>query len=574
MPELIIGSFRAPSGKGTVANVSCSSTWQKSDRVDINIAADITDGKIVNCSVAVEHGLIRNIDVRTSVVNYGDFLSLDSLTTTRNLGVYAFDGITKTTVSNDLLHADNSEKLNYRNILPTHDAGTAFYFNAVHVFDEKPNPPSDYKYYPTSDFSFNDELTGFTSDFVNPIDFDKLITPLSPIGFTSSLPWSTTKKVDIPKRLSYGYGLNDFLVGGSTESNYPVDEDAITPPPTEPTPTPEVITIVNTVTVVALPNREPLLFSNVRLSKDIDSFSWDCSLTLLDKPSYNLVKPSATETKDIEVSINGTIWQFFIGKTRKSKQFGSTTYIATGYSHSAKLQSPYAATNNYSNNSSALASQLVDDILSGTGFTSNWAMPVNWPVAVNGFNYQNKSPIDAIAQIASSAGAVISPDLVNKTITIKPWSYDSAWLWGDLFALPVLDEALCYELNEQFNPKEQANAIYVSGGAQGVLLKGKLPGTAGDVLLQTVTDELITDTSVASERARIQLSKSGNKEDVPITTFVDSETSLLMTGEMVTINMMDEANWNGMVTSLSIAVEGAGVSVFQTLNVLRHYQQG
>ena len=364
-------------------------------------------------------------------------------------------------------------------------------------------------------------------------------------------------------------------MGGGTQSNYPIDPDAVSPDDGG-TYTPndsKVITILNTVTVVSLPARTPLLFGNVRLSKHIDSFSWDCSLTILNKDSYDLIKPSATETKNIEVTINGTVWEFFIGKTRKVKQFGSTTYVATGYSYSAKLQAPYAATNNYSNTSSALASQLVDDILLGTGFTASWSMPVNWPVSANGFSYQNKSPIDAIAQIASAAGAVIEPDLVTKTLTIKPWSANSAWQWQGLIGLPVIEEALCFDLTEQYTPQDQANAVYVSGDVNGVLLKGKLPGSAGDKLLPTVTDSLITDTAVASERARIELSKSGHKENVPITTFVDSAESLLMTGDMVTISMSDEASWNGLINSVSIAVENSGVSVNQQLNVIRHYEQ-
>ena len=390
------------------------------------------------------------------------------------------------------------------------------------------------------------------------------------------MPWKRTQQADIGKKLTYGYSVNNFLVGGSTESNYPIDEDAVdedsggtyTPGPTETT---RIITIVNTVTATVLPNRTPLLFSSIKLSKHIDSFSWTCSINVMDDNSHNLIKPSAIETKDIEVTINGTVWQFFIGKTTKIKQFGETGYTATGYSHIAKLQAPYAALNNFSNTSGALASQLVDEILLPTGFTNNWAMPVNWPIAINGFSYQGKSPIDAVAQIASAAGAIIVPHLENKSMTIQPYCSDSAWQWDSATNLPIISESLCYELDEQYTPQDQANAVYVSGNENGVLLKGLLPGSAGDKLLATITDDLITDTSVATERARIELSKAGHKEDVPVTTFLDNATPLYMPGSLVAINMSDEPNWNGLVTNLNISVENAGVAVYQTLNVSRHY---
>lgn len=557
MPELIIGSFSAPSGKGTASNINLSTAWGKSEIVDVNVNASVENGVSVNCVVSINHGRTTLVDVSTLFITDGELTKLHAVINTKNLGVYSLDVGISTQTPNDFQAIDSSDAINYCNLLPHHDISNSLPYYAVHVFDEK---------------------TGFTSNFVKPIDYDKLVTPLSPVGFTSSFPWARTKKIDIQKALTYGYSVNDFLVGGSTISNYPADSDAVDngnggtyTPPTIPTTNDKVITIVNTVSVVALPNREPLLFSNIRLSKHIDSFSWDCSLTVLDKPSYNLIKPSAIATQDIEITINGTVWQFFIGKTRKVKQFGSVAYVANGYSHSAKLQAPYAATNNYSNSSGALASQLVNDILLGTGFTLSWSMPVNWPVAAQGFSYQNKSPIDAIAQIASASGAVIEPDLADKTLTIKPWSAESAWNWKNLIGLPVIDEALCFELTEQYTPQDQANAIYVTGYENGAILKGKLPGTAGDKLLPTVNDALITDTSIASERARIELSKSGHKENVPITTFVDSSEPLKMPGDMVTINMSDEANWNGLINNVSISVENSGVEVNQQLNVIRHY---
>lgn len=577
MPELIIGCFSAPSGKGTALQVNTPTQWGKADQVDINVKSHINNGEVVNCTVTTVHSKNTVVDTTTKTARQSTLLATQSTVTTKNLGVYSYDVIASINTPNDLQHIDSITKLGYSNILPKRDVSSQHNYYGVHKLSEKPKPPGDYKYLPNTNFEFDNTLIGFTADFIEPLDFDKLTTPLSPVGLSNSFPWSRTKTKDTQKSLTYGYGINNFLVGGGTQSNYPIDPDAVDPEDGgsyEPEPNEhKVITIVNTVTVVKLPERTPLLFSNVTLSKHIDSFSWDCSVTLLNKSSYDLIKPSATETQTIEITVNGTVWEFFIGKTRKVKQFGNITYVATGYSHSAKLQEPYAATNNYSNTSGALASQLIDNVLSGTGYTSIWSMPVNWPVATNGFTYQNKSPIDAVAQIASAAGAVIEPDLVSKTITIKPWATTSAWQWQDLIDLPVIDEALSFDLTEQYTPQDQANAVYVSGNNNGVLLKGKLSGTAGDKLLPTVTDSLITDTAVATERARIELSKSGHKENVPITTFIDSEETLLMPGDMVTINMSDEPNWNGLINNISINVNNAGVEVNQQLSVIRHYEK-
>jgi hypothetical protein len=210
-------------------------------------------------------------------------------------------------------------------------------------------------------------------------------------------------------------------------------------------------------------------------------------------------------------------------------------------------------------------------LITSYGFTSVWDLTPSWTLAPNQFSVQNKSPIDAVATVANSIGAIIEPDLLTKTITIKPWCENNPWQWDNLTGLPEVDANLSYQVSEDYSPQAQANAIYVTGQENGVATKCVINGTAGDVLLPSVSDPLITDTIAAGERGRIELSKSGHKENVPLTSFIDENETLLMPGNMITINNTQAQPWNGMVTETSISVSNQGVEVYQTLSVLRHY---
>ena len=394
--------------------------------------------------------------------------------------------------------------------------------------------------------------------------------PLTTIEQTTKTPWNGLGElIRLNKKINYGYSVNKFLVGGGSRVIYPVDEEALDPPdPNEPI---KVIKIVNDVSIVTLPARTALNFDSINLGRQIDSFAWSADITLLDQASFDLVKPTASTTVEIEISINGTVWNMFVSRGSKAQQFGSESFTVKAFSKSALLQDVYTGKISVTNNSASTPATLINDLITSYGFTSVWDLIPSWTIPQYQFSVQNKSPIEAVATIANSIGAVIEPDLLTNTITIKPWCETNPWQWNGLTGLPSIDANLSYQVSEDYSPQAQANAIYVTGQENGVATKCVISGTAGDVLLPSVSDKLITDTIAAQERGRIELAKSGHKENVPLTTYIDEAETLLMPGDMITVNNVQATAWNGMVTETSITVANEGLEVYQTLTVLRHY---
>lgn len=557
--------------KGSVTDVKTKNHWGVASTADAITNVPVESFNIfeqLNIPTRLINQVLSTSSATLALVVGNKLVDTDTTYSTFSSGLFAKD-ISLTFDKPNYLHStDTSYNTLYVNLLPAIDNAWQFGFRSVNRFFNKPIPPADNKYLPSTDFSITDELIGFTGNFDQPLDFDKVKTVLSPIDSASSKPWDRTRKADALKAYKYGYSINKFIVGGGSRVIYPVDEDAVTPKPDEPI---KVIKIVNDVSIVTLPGRTPLNFDRIQLARQIDSFAWQADITLLDQGSFDLVKPSPSATVEIEISINGTTWVMFVAKGSKSQSFGEQSFTVKSFSKSALLQDLYAGKISFTNSSSSTPSSLINDLITSYGFTSNWDLTPNWTIAQNQFSVQNKSPIEAVATIADSIGAVIVPDLITNTISIKPWCEFNPWTWSGLTGLPEVDANLSYNVSEDYSPQAQANAIYVTGQENGVVAKCVINGTAGGVLLPSVSDKLITDTVAAGERGRIELAKSGHKENVPITSFIDENETLLMPGNMITINNTQAQPWNGMVTETSISVANQGLEVYQTLSVLRHY---
>ncbi len=572
MTEQVTSHFATRAGIARDINVINKAGWDEPEHIVKEITLPAVKSKNnINGQVKVDYSRLKT--------NNGLFLSFtdsfDRFVATFNevvLATHPQDSVCTLINANDFDKLITINKLRFVDVLPYVDVKFELDHNLVNLLKDKPQKPLDYKYLPSSNFNINDELMGFTSHFSEPFDFDKLKTPLSPVGSPTTTVWNANGDlVTFRKTINYGYSVNKFFVGGGPRVIYPIDEEALEPPPNTNTPI-KVIKIVNDVSIVVLPARTPLAFGSIQVSRQIDSFAWSCDITLLDQYSYDLVKPTVSNTVDIEVNINGTIWNLFVSKGSKQQVFGDQRFTIKAFSYSALLQSVYAGTNSFTNGSPSTPLALIDSLIGVYGFTATWGSLPSWTVAQHDFSYQNKSPIEGVSSIASSIGAVVYPHLTDKQIIIKPWCETSPWLWSGLVGLPELDANLSYEVSQDYSPQTPSNGIYVTGQENGVAVKCVITGTAGNVLLPSVSDKLLTDTAAAKERGRIELAKSGHKEVVPITTYIDENETLLMPGDMVKVNNVEVGSWNGLVTQTTITVDNSGLEVYQTLNVIRHYE--
>lgn len=347
----------------------------------------------------------------------------------------------------------------------------------------------------------------------------------------------------------------------------PVDPD---PDPTDPPVVEKVVHIMNIVNLVSLPDLTPIAFSQATLSRDIDSYAWTLNASLMSQASVDLISPRGGAIKEIRLTINGDVWEFFVSKISETERFANKTWTVVAYSKTKLLSSPYSVQKTHTETSGSTAAQIATNELFGSGFTLNWSA-VDWSIPANVFSYSAKAPIASVLSLTNAIGAVIAPHPANKELTVKPRFTHSAWHWDTATEDRTIPRALFSEMSEEYQPQIKYNAVYVAGQEYGALVKVKQLGTAGDSLLPDIVDNLLTDAIANTERGRIELSKSGHKE-VFSGRIYDQATGFVDIGELIKIVAGDGSSWKGVATANSIAISKMGAVVYQNLSILRHYE--
>jgi hypothetical protein len=293
--------------------------------------------------------------------------------------------------------------------------------------------------------------------------------------------------------------------------------------------------VLNTISVLKLPERVAVAVSDVSLSLDIDSWAWKFTAKVLGQSSIDLIKPSVSGAVEIEVTINGYIWVFVVEQYSLDKSMSISSGTATpqishtvsGRSKTAYLADPYKIPISYEEAAVRTAQQLAEAEVTGDGWTVNWNTVV-WTVPAGAYYYTDKTPIQAVRMIADSVGAVILPDRSADQITINPRYRDSSWGWGTATPSASLTLDVVKRLASRWNPKPDIDGVYVSGEAQGVSCFIRRQGTAGANLATEVVDRLITHQDAGRERGRNIISDRGNQE------VFDIELPLMPSGTQLT----------------------------------------
>jgi hypothetical protein len=319
------------------------------------------------------------------------------------------------------------------------------------------------------------------------------------------------------------------------------------------------------------------------LKLDATSYAWTLDATI-PLAKLALVNPMTNDDPvSVTVNINGYDWRFIIEGFTDNRKFGGTGCKIRGRSLSALLGAPYAPKTTLTSNLTQNASQLADGLMP-TGWTCTWSTQ-DWLVPAGMFTYADLAPIDALAQLANAVGAIIVPDPMDQILTVQPMYPTSPWAWDSATPYADIPSSFIVQLDGQWagNFKTSYNGVYVSGQNSGVVGLVKLTGSAGDLLLPTVTDGLLCVQAANVERGRIELAKASKQKSETFRTLllppggsgnpgVFPITSLLKITEPTE---WASSFWLGMATSIQIdAVKSAAAnsaqSVRQTIEIDRH----
>lgn len=317
-------------------------------------------------------------------------------------------------------------------------------------------------------------------------------------------------------------------------------------------------------------DNQAIEISRVTATADEDSYAWRFDFTVVGRTSYDYLK--AYEPMELELTINDYTWTFFLVDIKASNKFGSNSYSATGVGYPAYLSDAYSDRTSYKEATAKTVEQLANYEIAGTDWTLTWDT-ANWLVPMNTWSYQDKSPIENLAEIAKATGSIIIPDRELKVLTMKkkfpaaPWNFSSEIADIVLPVAPIISQD--YTLKKGAN----YNAVYATGTtSDGIIGYVKKSGTAGDIMPSSpLTHPLITHVDGARAYGEKFIYESLDHYEYSMTLpLIATDVTLMETGSLLKVN--ETTPWKGLITGVQVSVSlgDRAVSVRQNISIDRY----
>ncbi|AWY02819.1 hypothetical protein [Alteromonas phage JH01] len=381
-----------------------------------------------------------------------------------------------------------------------------------------------------------------------------------------------TESLDYVQTVRWGYSLNKFVVGGVTTVPSTPEEDVVEPPDGEIIEhiDYEVYRVVNSVLITETATGQSVTFDSFSIQTDIESFAWTVQFDVLDKTSFDLIRPLGRSLKTVDIQINDETYTLVVAKGSIVRKHGEVAYRCSGWSRTKLLADPYASKRSFTDTQTRTAAQIVDVELVGTGFTYTWST-VDWSVPAGVHSYQDKTPLGAVLTLAESVGAVVIPHPTLMQFDVRPYYPVSPWQWDSADLDRSMNELQFFEISNDPVPKPNPDGVYVYGqDDNGVGVKAVRNGKPGQALLSDVVNKYITTNVAGQERGRVEVSKNCFIDKYTMTTYVD-ENGIIKPHELVQFTDTEGGTWRGMVLSTSVKCARVGTALLQTIQVARFY---
>ncbi|MCZ4339660.1 hypothetical protein [Shewanella colwelliana] len=274
----------------------------------------------------------------------------------------------------------------------------------------------------------------------------------------------------------------------------------------------------------------------------------------------------------LRITINGYDFYLLCEAPSERKAFGKSSYSASGRGRFAELSAPYFKAINFVNPQARSFMGLMGDIIENMGWTLVSEI-TDYNVPANAFSYATKTPAEALNMMASAIGAMLDIDNETKTITVIPQWPTVPWDVDNAVPDVILHDAVILDFSEKREIRPDANAVFVRGEQQGVAVKIKRTGTAGDNFAGDIVDKLITDNQAARMRGTVELANAGNKVQNSIRTKVMADLPPMRPGMLVGVRKGTEvfkSVCDGFTINARVSEATGVVTVNQTVTLLRN----
>lgn len=329
--------------------------------------------------------------------------------------------------------------------------------------------------------------------------------------------------------------------------------------------------IVNEISVTRLDNGQNIQVLNGNYRTDRQSWCWSYTLVV---PAFELSKldPIAGQPVILKIVVNGFEHLMLLENRTRSRQFAKETYTLTGRSPSALLDSPSSPPRAFLQENERTSVQLVHAEIDRSAYPDlglNWQLidALGWIVPTESFSYSGLTPIKAIQEIAAAAGGFVYSEANSQAITIKPLYKKTFWdsMSTDDYDI-LLPESIVTEQSTDYETYPDYNGTSLTNDKTGATGLVKRTGTSGDVLLETVNNNLFTSASVMGAYAKSALAKAGMVETHTFTMPLTQEIGQCKPADVLAFN----AEWWGVVDSVNYSFTYSKVTQTVTVERVNH----
>lgn len=329
--------------------------------------------------------------------------------------------------------------------------------------------------------------------------------------------------------------------------------------------------IVNEISVTRLDNGQNIHVLSGNYRTDRQSWCWSYTLAI---PAFELSKldPVAGQPVILKIVVNGFEHLMLLENRTRSRQFAQETYTLTGRSPSALLDSPSSPPRAFLQENERTSVQLVQAEIDRSAYPDlalNWQLidALGWIVPTESFSYSGLTPIKAIQEIAAAAGGFVYSEANSQAITIKPLYKKTFWDSMNTNDYDILlPESIVTEQSTDYETYPDYNGISLTNDKIGAMGLVKRTGTSGDVLVETVNNNLFTSASVMGSYGKSVLAKAGMVEAHTFSMPLIQEVGQCKPADILAFN----AEWWGVVDSVSYSFTYSKVTQTVTVERVNH----
>lgn len=339
----------------------------------------------------------------------------------------------------------------------------------------------------------------------------------------------------------------------------------------------KVYFIVNSLSLTRVADNTPIELTSASVGIDNASWCWSFS-GAVPYTEFEKIEPTANGPVEVELTINGMAWRLLVERYNSREQFAKTDISISGRSVTAWLDSPYATTRSFVQDTALTSRQLADAELTRaglvTGFDLDWQLidALGWQMPAHTWSYADLTPVQVIQALAQGAGGYVNSHRADKQLIVLPEYPLPYWEWAGATVDKTLPDSLIKSRSLSWEEKPFYNGVYVSGENTGVTAFVRRAGTDGAMQAPMFVSPMVSHALAARQKGIAILSAGGKQARVGVDVPMEPSLGLLTPGMLVQVQKDATNHWRGLVRSTQVSATWSdGLTVTQSIELERHY---